>query len=96
MLVQVSSLANTSEMASRAEMLYFTLSQYYASKLRKSTGPNTVPEISKENVFHYENFRAFVFKIQGWSLIFSNLHEVARQSTKQNSRLMIRYFLPKF
>jgi len=85
-------------MAGAAKLFYFTLSfsQHYANKLCKSARGNLVPEISKESVFHHENVRIFVFMPQGWSLIIINLHKVARQSSKQDSRFILSYFLLKF
>lgn len=65
MLVWDCSLRNILKTAGAAELVYFTLSQYYAGKLCKSTGPNMIPEISKENIFQHENVTVFIFMPQG-------------------------------
>lgn len=65
MLVWDCSLRNILKTAGAAELFYFTLSQYYAGKLCKSTGPNMIPELSKENIFQHENITVFIFMPQG-------------------------------
>lgn len=66
MLIWDCSLRNISKTAGAAELFYFTLSQYYAGKLCKSTGPNRIPEVSKENIFNHKNVTVFIFTPQGY------------------------------